>query len=90
MLAVPDKLAVMTYLYQLRAYFTGRELEVQQIGKTSDESSYMIGRFTTDTESDVTAQLFGQEIINLRKAKQNNQVGFSFVFLSTWWELLIH
>lgn len=76
MLAVPDKLAVMTYLYQLRAYFTGHELEVQQIGKTSDESSYMIGRFNTDNDTDVTMQLFGQEIINLRKAKQNqvNQV----------------
>lgn len=27
-LTVPDKLAVMTYLYQLRAHFTGHELEV--------------------------------------------------------------
>ncbi|GLV42585.1 Eps15 homology domain containing protein-binding protein 1 [Carabus blaptoides fortunei] len=71
MLAVPDKLAVMTYLYQLRAFFTGHELEVQQIGKTSDESSYMIGRFNTDSDTDVTAQLFGQEIMNLRKSKQN-------------------
>lgn len=78
MLAVPDKLAVMTYLYQLRAYFTGHELEVQQIGKTSDESSYMIGRFSTDMDTDVTEQLFGQEIINFRKSKQSqaNQVRF--------------
>ncbi|XP_058805985.1 EH domain-binding protein 1 isoform X8 [Phymastichus coffea] len=66
-LTVPDKLAVMTYLYQLRAHFTGHELEVHQIGKTTDESSYMIGRFNTDNESDVSVQLFGQEIINLRK-----------------------
>lgn len=29
-LTVPDKLAVMTYLYQLRAHFTGHELEVFQ------------------------------------------------------------
>lgn len=28
-LTVPDKLAVMTYLYQLRAHFTGHELEVK-------------------------------------------------------------
>lgn len=47
--------------------FTGHELEVQQIGKTTDESSYMIGRFNTDTDTDVTVQLFGQEIMNLRK-----------------------
>ncbi|KOC60095.1 EH domain-binding protein 1 [Habropoda laboriosa] len=53
-LTVPDKLAVMTYLYQLRAHFTGHELEVHQIGKTTDESSYMIGRFNTDNNSDTT------------------------------------
>lgn len=64
----------MTYLYQLRAFFTGHELEVQQIGKTSDESSYMIGRFNTDSDTDVTAQLFGQEIMNLRKSKQNQVI----------------
>lgn len=27
----------------------------------------MIGRFNTDTDTDVTVQLFGQEIMNLRK-----------------------
>lgn len=32
LLAVPDKLAVMTYLHQLRAHFTGRELHIEQIG----------------------------------------------------------
>uniref|UniRef100_A0A8D8W7R5 EH domain-binding protein 1 n=1 Tax=Cacopsylla melanoneura TaxID=428564 RepID=A0A8D8W7R5_9HEMI len=73
LLAVPDKLAVMTYLYQLRTHFTGHELEVQQIGKTADESSYMIGRFTTDTDTDVTSQLFSSEINNVRsKLIQNN------------------
>ncbi|KAK3922498.1 EH domain-binding protein 1 [Frankliniella fusca] len=66
-LTVPDKLAVMTYLYQLRAHFTGHELEVQQIGKTANESSYMIGRFNSDTNTDITVQLFSQEILNLRK-----------------------
>lgn len=30
-LTVPDKLAVMTYLYQLRAHFTGHELEVTDL-----------------------------------------------------------
>lgn len=33
LLAVPDKLAVMTYLYQLHAHFTGRQLEIDTIGK---------------------------------------------------------
>lgn len=62
----------MTYLYQLRAHFTGNQLEVQQLGKTADESSYMIGNFNTDNDTNVTMQLFGQEIINLRKSKQVN------------------
>lgn len=63
----------MTYLYQLRAHFTGHQLEVAQIGKTTDESNYVIGRFHTDKDTDVTMQLFGQEIINLRKTKQQQQ-----------------
>lgn len=33
LLAVPDKLAVMTYLHQLRAHFTGKQLQIEQIGK---------------------------------------------------------
>lgn len=69
----------MTYLYQLRAHFTGHELEIQQIGKTADESNYVIGRFSTDNDTDVTMQLFGQEIINLRKAKQ--QVSSNYLSL---------
>lgn len=43
LLAVPDKLSVMTYLYQLRAYFTGQTLEVQQIGSNARESTYTVG-----------------------------------------------
>nr|XP_023021120.1 EH domain-binding protein 1-like [Leptinotarsa decemlineata] len=73
MLAVPDKLAVITYLHQLRARFTGHQLEVQQIGKTVEESNYVIGKFNTDKDTDITKQVFGQEIINLRKAKQNKK-----------------
>lgn len=52
LLAVPDKLAVMTYLYQLRAHFTGHQLQIQQIGNTSDESSYIIGDYKTDNNSE--------------------------------------
>lgn len=68
---MPDKLAVMTYLHQLRAHFTGHQLEIQQIGKTTEESNYIIGRFNTDKDTDITKQVFGQEILNLRKTKQN-------------------
>ena len=31
LLAIPDKLTVMTYLYQIRAHFSGEELNVVQI-----------------------------------------------------------
>ncbi|CAH2009128.1 unnamed protein product [Acanthoscelides obtectus] len=76
MLAVPDKLAVMTYLHQLRAYFTGYELEVQQIGKTADESNYIIGKFNTD-DTEITKQAYGQEIVSCMLSnqikKQENQ-----------------
>ncbi|KAL7018062.1 hypothetical protein ACKWTF_010614 [Chironomus riparius] len=60
LLAVPDKLAVMTYLYQLHAHFTGRQLEVDHIGPTSDESKYVLGSFKSDSisaGSEITASL---------------------------------
>ncbi|KAJ8964295.1 hypothetical protein NQ317_016584 [Molorchus minor] len=70
---ISDKLAVMTYLHQLRAHFTGHLLEVQQIGKTAEESNYVIGKFNTDKDTDITKQVFGQEIMNLRKSKQGKK-----------------
>ncbi|XP_042231690.1 EH domain-binding protein 1-like protein 1 [Homarus americanus] len=62
-LTVPDKLAVMTYLYQLRAHFTGHELEVAQIGDTAAESSYTVGRLDTNSGDD--------DILNLRSHDDN-------------------
>lgn len=50
MLSVPDKLAVMTYLYQLRAHFTGHQLQLEQLGSTTDESSYVIGNYKSDNQ----------------------------------------
>ena len=37
---MPDKLAVMTYLHQLRAHFTGQEMSLMQLGGNTEESSY--------------------------------------------------
>ncbi|XP_072182424.1 EH domain-binding protein 1-like isoform X2 [Diadema setosum] len=48
LLAVPDKLAVMTYLFQLRAHFTGQEMEVKRIGRTTKKSTYIVGNYTSD------------------------------------------
>ncbi|CAH1733101.1 EH domain-binding protein 1 isoform X2 [Aphis gossypii] len=71
-LTIPDKLAVMTYLYQLRAHFTGHELEVQQIGKTADESSYMIGRFN-NPDRDISFKLFEKEIFRTNDSNDKEQ-----------------
>jgi len=54
LLSVPDKLSVMTYLYQLRAYFTGHSLELARLGDTSKDTTYTVGSLST---SDVLQSL---------------------------------
>ncbi|XP_068624473.1 EH domain-binding protein 1 [Battus philenor] len=56
----PDKLAIMTYLFQLRAHFTGSELQVEQLGNDETESSYLVGRH--DTDAGVPRELFSREV----------------------------
>ncbi|XP_041985659.1 EH domain-binding protein 1-like protein 1 isoform X2 [Aricia agestis] len=58
--AAPDKLAIMTYLFQLRAHFTGNELQVEQLGNDETESSYLVGRH--DTDAALPAELFSREV----------------------------
>lgn len=53
LLAIPDKLTVMTYLYQIRAHFSGQELNVVQIEENSSKSTYKVGNYETDTNSSV-------------------------------------
>lgn len=43
-LNVPDKLVVMTYLHQLRAHFTGEEIQIKRIGNTAADSMYTLVR----------------------------------------------
>ncbi|XP_029467228.1 EH domain-binding protein 1-like protein 1 isoform X5 [Rhinatrema bivittatum] len=47
-LSVPDKLIVMTYLWQIHNFFTGQELNVIQIEKNSSQSTYKVGKLDTD------------------------------------------
>lgn len=47
LLTVPDKLSVMTYLYQLRSYFTGQSFEVQHVSPHANNSMYIIGDYST-------------------------------------------
>ncbi|KAM4537549.1 EH domain-binding protein 1 isoform 8-T8 [Odontesthes bonariensis] len=50
MLAVPDRLIIMTYLNQIRTYFTGQELNILNIEKDSSESSYAVTGGKKDQE----------------------------------------
>uniref|UniRef100_A0A672YNL4 EH domain binding protein 1 like 1 n=1 Tax=Sphaeramia orbicularis TaxID=375764 RepID=A0A672YNL4_9TELE len=54
MLAVPDRLIVMTYLNQIRTHFMGQELSVLHIEKDSSESSYAVAG-DRETEDDPEA-----------------------------------
>ena len=68
-LAVPDKLCVMTYLYQLRSYFTGQTLEIQQIGTSAKESTYTVGEFDTDQNARISSEMYGREMRHARLSK---------------------
>uniref|UniRef100_A0A8D2LGC3 EH domain binding protein 1 like 1 n=1 Tax=Varanus komodoensis TaxID=61221 RepID=A0A8D2LGC3_VARKO len=52
-LAVPDRLIVMTYLCQIRAFFTGQELNVVQLAGHTSETTYKVGKFETDASSPI-------------------------------------
>uniref|UniRef100_A0AAR2LUR1 EH domain binding protein 1 n=1 Tax=Pygocentrus nattereri TaxID=42514 RepID=A0AAR2LUR1_PYGNA len=62
LLAIPDKLTVMTYLYQIRAHFSGEELNVVQIEANSGRSTYKVGDFETDTNSSIDQDKFYAEL----------------------------
>uniref|UniRef100_A0A8C5LL40 EH domain binding protein 1 n=1 Tax=Jaculus jaculus TaxID=51337 RepID=A0A8C5LL40_JACJA len=65
LLAIPDKLTVMTYLYQIRAHFSGQELNVVQIEENSSKSTYKVGNYETDTNSSVDQEKFYAELSDL-------------------------
>ena len=66
LLNVPDKLAVMTYLHQLRAHFTGQEMSVVQLGGGTEDSSYTsASQNTSDSQterSEITREIISQEL----------------------------
>lgn len=70
LLAIPDKLSVMTYLYQIRAHFSGEELNVVQIEENSSKSKYKVGNFETDTNSSIDQEQFYAEITEVKPAAQ--------------------
>lgn len=66
LLAIPDKLTVMTYLYQIRAHFSGQELNVVQIEENSSKSTYKVGNYETDTNSSIDQEKFYAELSDLK------------------------
>lgn len=66
LLAIPDKLTVMTYLYQIRAHFSGEELNVVQIEANSNRSTYKVGDFETDTNASIDQDKFYAELNDMQ------------------------
>ena len=68
LLNVPDKLAVMTYLHQLRAHFTGQEMSLVQLGGNTGESSYASADLQQQQngqqaeQSEITLEIISQEL----------------------------
>lgn len=73
LLAIPDKLTVMTYLYQIRAHFSGQELNVVQIEENSSKSTYKVGNYETDTNSSVDQEKFYAELSDLKQEPELQQ-----------------
>ncbi|XP_060711363.1 EH domain-binding protein 1-like isoform X2 [Hemiscyllium ocellatum] len=68
LLAIPDKLIVMTYLCQIRAHFTGQELNVVHIEENSSESTYKVGNFDSDSHSSLDPVQFYSERMEAQQA----------------------
>uniref|UniRef100_A0A3B3URY9 EH domain binding protein 1 n=1 Tax=Poecilia latipinna TaxID=48699 RepID=A0A3B3URY9_9TELE len=71
LLAIPDKLTVMTYLYQIRAHFSGEELNVVQIEANSSRSTYKVGDFETDTNASIDQDKFYAELNDVQHHQVN-------------------
>ncbi|XP_064172899.1 EH domain-binding protein 1 isoform X4 [Anguilla rostrata] len=75
LLAIPDKLTVMTYLYQVRAHFRGEELNVVQIEANSSRSTYKVGDFETDTNSSIDQDKFYAELGDVHREAEEAPAG---------------
>ncbi|XP_037829298.1 EH domain-binding protein 1 isoform X5 [Kryptolebias marmoratus] len=73
LLAIPDKLTVMTYLYQIRAHFSGQELNVVQIEANSNRSTYKVGDFETDTNASIGQDKFYAELNDVQHRQADSQ-----------------
>ncbi|XP_071753840.2 EH domain-binding protein 1 isoform X1 [Centroberyx gerrardi] len=83
LLAIPDKLTVMTYLYQIRAHFSGEELNVVQIEANSSRSTYKVGDFETDTNASIGQDKFYAELNDVQHLQANSEPTMSAGDVST-------
>uniref|UniRef100_A0A669DK04 EH domain binding protein 1 n=1 Tax=Oreochromis niloticus TaxID=8128 RepID=A0A669DK04_ORENI len=83
LLAIPDKLTVMTYLYQIRAHFSGEELNVVQIEANSNRSTYKVGDFETDTNASIDQDKFYAELNDVQHRKADSQAAASATSTAT-------
>ncbi|CAN9509823.1 unnamed protein product [Ophioblennius macclurei] len=76
LLAVPDRLIVMTYLNQICTHFTGQELSVLHIEKDGNESSYAVAA-DRDMEEDpeATVRYCTQRLQEEGISLENNESG---------------
>ncbi|KAF5907129.1 uncharacterized protein DAT39_003239, partial [Clarias magur] len=72
LLAVPDRLIVMTYLSQIRTHFTGQQLSVLQIGQNSSESSYAVGEKIQNTDPDAAARYYAERFQTSHLAQETD------------------
>lgn len=86
LLNVPDKLAVMTYLHQLRAHFTGQEMSVAQLAGGTEDSSYT-STFQNPSDnqlerSEITREIISQELKEEagRRRRQSSGSGSGVIF----------
>ena len=68
LLAVPDKLSVMTYLYQLRSFFTGQTLKLQQLGDKKQKAMYTVDAGDKKINKEISKEMYGSE--HLKKGRR--------------------
>ncbi|XP_028565116.2 EH domain-binding protein 1-like protein 1 isoform X4 [Podarcis muralis] len=74
-LAVPDRLIVMTYLCQIRAFFTGQELNVVQFAANSNQTTYKVGKFDTDSSGSIDPADFYSQHLHVAASQTEPRLG---------------
>ncbi|XP_067328643.1 EH domain-binding protein 1-like protein 1 isoform X2 [Anolis sagrei] len=68
-LTVPDRLIVLTYLCQIRAHFTGQELNVVQLASHASQTTYKVGKFDTDSSATLDPSVFYSQHLQMQRVE---------------------